>query len=127
MMASKAMLVGCSGLGVEVAKNCILAGLHSLVMVDPLMPTTYDLGGNFYLTPKDVTAASTSRAELCRPLLAELNPYVNVSVASDVKELTADQLLPVLDTGITCLVVTIPLPKDLSLVSRWGLISPYTK
>eukprot|EP00529_Nitzschia_sp_RCC80_P003907 CAMPEP_0113454200 /NCGR_PEP_ID=MMETSP0014_2-20120614/7742_1 /TAXON_ID=2857 /ORGANISM="Nitzschia sp." /LENGTH=1060 /DNA_ID=CAMNT_0000345601 /DNA_START=215 /DNA_END=3397 /DNA_ORIENTATION=+ /assembly_acc=CAM_ASM_000159 len=113
MMASKAMLVGCSGLGVEVAKNCILAGIHSLVMVDPLMPTTYDLGGNFYLTPKDVTAASTNRAELCRPLLAELNPYVNVSVASDVKELTADQLLPVLDTGITCLVVTIPLPKGL--------------
>lgn len=113
MMASKAMLVGCSGLGVEVAKNCILAGIHSLVMVDPLPPTTYDLGGNFYLSPKDVAAGTTSRADICRPLLAELNPYVNVSVASDVQELTAEQLLPLLDTGITCLVVTIPLAKDL--------------
>lgn len=113
MMASKAMLVGCSGLGVEVAKNCILAGIHSLVMVDPLMPTTYDLGGNFYLSPKDVADGTVSRADLCRPLLAELNPYVNVSVASGVKELTADQLLPVIDADITCLVVTIPLAKDL--------------
>lgn len=113
MMASKALLVGCSGLGVEVAKNCILAGIHSLVMVDPLHPTTYDLGGNFYLTPDDVAKGVASRAEICRPHLAELNPYVNVSVAAEVTELTAEQLLPLLDTGIACLVITIPLGKEL--------------
>jgi len=115
MMASKALLVGCSGLGAEVAKNCILAGIHSLVLVDPLPPTTYDVGGNFYLKPEDVLTEgnSISRAEICRPLLAELNPYVNVSVASDVTNLTEEQLIPLLDTGITCLVVTIPLGKEL--------------
>jgi len=112
MMASKALLVGCSGLGAEVAKNCILAGIHSLVIVDPLTPNTYDVGGNFYLKPEDV-GSGTSRAEICRPLLAELNPYVNVSVASDVTALTAEQLIPLLDTGITCLVVTIPLSREL--------------
>jgi len=114
MMASKALLIGCSGLGVEIAKNCILAGIHSLVMVDPLLPNTYDLGGNFYLKPQDVGAdGGISRAEICRPFLSDLNQYVNVSVASDVTALTAEQLIPLLDTGIACLVVTIPLPKEL--------------
>jgi len=112
MMASKAMVIGCSGLGAEIAKNCILAGIHSLVLVDPLPANTYDLGGNFYLKPKDV-ASGMSRAEICRPLLAELNPYVDVSVASDVNNLSAEELAPLLDTGVTCLVVTIPLSKDL--------------
>lgn len=114
MMTSNAVLVGCSGLGVEVAKNCILAGIHSLILVDPLPPNTFDLGGNFYLKPQDVvTEGGISRAEICRPLLSDLNQYVNVSVASDVTELTSEQLLPLLDKGVTSLVVTIPLPKEL--------------
>jgi len=110
MMASKALMVGCSGLGVEVAKNCILAGIHSIVIVDPLPANSYDLGGNFYLTADQL---GKPRADLCKDRLAELNPYVSVSVDSNVTELTAEQLLPALDTGISCLVVTIPLAKDL--------------
>mmetsp|Transcript_70685 Transcript_70685/g.106941 ORF Transcript_70685/g.106941 Transcript_70685/m.106941 type:complete len:1043 (-) Transcript_70685:78-3206(-) len=111
MMASKALIVGCSGLGVEIAKNCILAGLHSLVLADPVEPTSFDLGGNFYLKSPG-GGGGTGRAALCRDSLAELNPYVAVSVAPDVTELTAAQLEPLLDTGVTCLAVTIPLPKE---------------
>ena len=33
MMASKALIIGMSGLGAEVAKNCILAGISSLTLV----------------------------------------------------------------------------------------------
>lgn len=110
MMASKALVVGCSGLGVEVAKNCILAGLSALVIADPLPPTSFDLGGNFYLTPEDL-GSTKSRAELCREKLAELNPYVSVSVPPEVTALTAEQIAPLMDTGVTCLVVTVPLPK----------------
>jgi len=110
MMASKALMVGCSGLGVEVAKNCILAGIHSIVIVDPLPANSYDLGGNFYLSADQL---GKPRADLCKDKLAELNPYVKVEVDSNVTDLTAEQLLPVLDTGISCLVVTIPLAKDL--------------
>jgi ubiquitin-activating enzyme E1 len=110
MMASRAVMIGCSGLGVEIAKNCILAGLHSLVLVDPLPATSYDWGGNFYLPLDDTT---TPRAVLCEPFLAELNPYVHVSVAKTVTALTMDQLTPVLEEGgVTCVVVTIPLPKN---------------
>lgn len=108
MMASKALVVGCSGLGVEVAKNCILAGLQSVWLADPLPPTSYDLGGNFYLSPSDLTSAS-SRAALCKDKLAELNPYVHVSTA-DISSLQASQIEPLLDEGVTCLAVTIPLP-----------------
>ena len=111
MMASKALLIGCSGLGVEVAKNCILAGIHSLVLVDPLPANSYDLGGNFYLSADDL--GTKGRADLCRDKLAELNPYVSVSVDTSVSALTAEQLLPALDSGISVLVVTIPLAKEL--------------
>ena len=58
MMASKVVLVGLSGLGVETAKNCILAGVHELVLVDDHTPTYYDLGGNCYLQEKDVVGSS---------------------------------------------------------------------
>jgi len=107
MMASKALVVGLSGLGVEVAKNCILAGLQSVWLADPLSPTSFDLGGNFYLSAKDL-GGSKSRAELCRDPLAELNPYVNVSVAP-AASLTAKDLIPLMDEGVTCLAVTIPM------------------
>jgi ubiquitin-activating enzyme E1 len=106
MMASKALFVGMSGLGSEVAKNCILAGIHSLILCDPLPATSFDLGGNFYLPP-----GAPNRAAACKEALAQLNPYVHVSVSS-ATELVSEQLLPLVDGGVTCVVVTIPLPKE---------------
>lgn len=107
MMASTVLLVGVSGLGVEVAKNCILAGVHSLQLVDPTMPNYYDLGANFYLTEEQVAAGTSSRADLCKEQLATLNPYVQVS-AADIPDLSADSILPLID-GKSVVVVTIPL------------------
>ena len=104
MMASHALVVGCSGLGVEVAKNCVLAGLHTLTLCDPLPSTSFDQGGNFYLSQVGVP-----RAQACRPLLAELNQYVQVQVA-DVPDLSVDSLIPLL-ANVTVLVITIPLPQ----------------
>ena len=87
MMASHGVLIGVSGLGAEVAKNCILAGISSITLVDPCAPTAYDLGGNFYLTESDV-GDTKGRAELSREKLGELNQYVNVTVAEGVRSLT---------------------------------------
>ena len=39
MMASAGLVIGVSGLGVEIAKNCILAGIHSLTLCDPTPAT----------------------------------------------------------------------------------------
>ena len=81
MMASSALLFGLSGLGAEVAKNCILAGISSITLCDPNDPTSYDLGGNFYITPDHLSSGS-SRADISRNKLSELNQYVSVNVAS---------------------------------------------
>jgi len=107
MMASSAVLVGLSGLGVEVAKNVVLAGLHELTLVDPLPTTDYDLGANFYLNNNTTTA--TSRAEACKDALSELNPYVTVNT-EPVPDLSAASLVP-LASNTTVLVITLPLPE----------------
>lgn len=113
MMASTVLLVGCSGLGVEVAKNCILAGIHSLELADPTPPNYYDLGANFYLTQEQVAAAGTTsttgRAALCKEPLSQLNQYVQVS-AADISDLSAASILPLID-GKSVVVVTIPLAQ----------------
>jgi len=116
MMSSSVLLIGMSGLGAEVAKNCILAGLHTLVLLDPTPPNSFDLGGNFYLTEEHLSSSNKKgRAELCREKLAELNPYVNVSVADQVPALTEEFQHDILKlvSGTACVVVTVPLPTKL--------------
>ena len=109
MMASRALLIGLSGLGAEVAKNCILAGLSALTLCDCEPVNSFDLGGSFYLAEDQI--GQPNRAALVKDKLAELNPYVHVEVA-DVKDHTASSILPLL-SGMTCVVITIPLPKAL--------------
>jgi ubiquitin-activating enzyme E1 len=111
MMASNALLIGVSGLGVEVAKNCILAGIHSVTLADPETPDYYDLGANFYLSEQHVEKANQSRAAICKERLAALNPYVQVSDAG-IAALSAEAILPLID-GMSVVVVTIPLPAAL--------------
>lgn len=106
MMASAALVIGASGLGVEISKNCILAGIHSLTLCDPMPANWFDLGGNFYLSDASI---GKPRAEVCKDPLAQLNPYVNVRHAA-VPDLSIGSLAPLLD-GMTVVVVTIPLPK----------------
>lgn len=85
MQDSRVLIVGLDGLGVETAKNVILAGVKSVGLLDNT-PTSYaDLGSQFYLSEGDI---GKPRAEACASKLAELNPYVPVSVVTS--ELTAD-------------------------------------
>lgn len=49
------LLVGCRGLGVETAKNLILAGPASVTIYDPNFVTINDLSSNFYCREEDVT------------------------------------------------------------------------
>ena len=126
MMVSDVLVVGLSGLGVEVAKNIILAGVKSVTLYDPAPVSYNDLGGNFYFQEADVgkpraaTCASKVGCEqrggalssLLLPTtltctrththtqLAELNQYVPVKVV--------DTLSP---TGMSCCCVTMPMPS----------------
>jgi len=118
MMASHALLFGLSGLGVEVAKNCILAGISSITLCDPSPVNSFDLGGNFYLSETDLAPGDgkkNSRAKVSKENLSQLNQYVNVSVADNVPALTAaheDDILSLID-GASVVIVTIPLPQPL--------------
>lgn len=81
MAKSAVLIVGCDGLGVEIAKNIILAGVKSVAIYDPTPATFADLSSNFYLVEADVVSGR-SRAEACIEQLSSLNPYVSVSVHS---------------------------------------------
>ena len=78
LMKLKVLIIGCRGLGVETAKNLILAGPKSVTLYDPTTVAVGDLSANFYLKQADV--GNKSRAEATQPQLAELNPYVDVTV-----------------------------------------------
>ena len=98
MMVSDVLIVGLSGLGVEVAKNVILAGVKSVTLYDPEPVTAFDLGANFYLSEEDI---GLPRAARCVARLAELNQYVPVKVT--------DSLSP---EGMSCCCVTVPLSVE---------------
>ena len=68
-------------MGVEVAKNLILAGPKQVTIYDPSLVTIEDVGRNFYCRHEDV--GKKSRAEASLSQLKELNPNVNVSIATD--------------------------------------------
>ena len=42
------LIIGLRGLGVETAKNIILAGPHSVTIYDPEITKIQDLGNNFF-------------------------------------------------------------------------------
>lgn len=94
MQKSAVLIVGCDGLGVEIAKNVILAGVKSVAVYDPQPTSLADLSSNFYLTEAHV-ASKTPRSHACIDDLVSLNPYVTVSVydgAIDLNEPNRDIL-----------------------------------
>lgn len=77
MAVSSVLIVGLNGLGVEVAKNVILAGVKSVTLYDEKVCGWGDLSSQFYLHESNI---GQNRAAISAPKLAELNPYVHVSV-----------------------------------------------
>ncbi|XP_006459927.1 hypothetical protein AGABI2DRAFT_191711 [Agaricus bisporus var. bisporus H97] len=75
MAASNVLIVGLQGLGVEIAKNIILAGVKSVTLYDPEPVALQDLSSQFFLRQEDI---GKPRAAVTLPRLAELNAYVPV-------------------------------------------------
>lgn len=71
------LLIGMRALANEIAKNLVLAGIHSLTIVDHELITANDLGAQFFIYESDV---GTNRAEAAAPQLRKLNPRVMVVV-----------------------------------------------
>lgn len=85
MATSSILISGANGLGVEIAKNVILAGVRSVTIHDTAKVSLQDLSAQFYLGEQDV---GRNRAESCRDKLQELN--TSVAVHSATGELTDD-------------------------------------
>lgn len=80
---------GLRGLGIETAKNIILAGPKRVVIYDPTITSIRDLGSNFYL--KDTDVGKVRRDEASLALLKELNPRVDVEIATFCPEKNIDE------------------------------------
>ncbi|KAH8830216.1 ubiquitin activating enzyme [Flagelloscypha sp. PMI_526] len=91
MAASNILIVGLKGLGAEIAKDIVLAGVKSVALYDPDPVTLQDLGSQFFLRPDDI---GKPRAEASLVPIAELNSYVPVRVlpGEPGKEITVDQI-----------------------------------
>ncbi|XP_057309540.1 ubiquitin-like modifier-activating enzyme 6 isoform X2 [Hydractinia symbiolongicarpus] len=98
------LIVGLGGVGVEVAKNVILAGVKSVSLFDNNAVKLEDLGTQFFLRQEDISNNLT-RAVACCKRLHELNPYVNIDV---VESLDNIEIL----TKYQCVVVTEMLFED---------------
>ena len=72
------LIIGLRGLGIETAKNIILAGPKEVSISDKNICNINDLGSNFYLNENDVN--KNTREISCINKLKKLNPYVNVNI-----------------------------------------------
>lgn len=73
MAASDVLISGIGGLGVEIAKNVILAGVKSVTLHDQQNSSLKDLSSQFYLSESTI---GQNRAEASCAHLSELNQYV---------------------------------------------------
>ena len=78
LIQMKVLISGMKGLGVETAKNLILAGPGKVTIHDDHVVERKDLGANFYLTEEHVGTTSRARASLEQ--LQALNNYVRVDM-----------------------------------------------
>lgn len=89
MAQSAVFLSGMGALGVEIAKNIVLAGVKAVTLHDCKQCEVWDLGTNFFIREEDVHSQK-KRVEAVHSRVAELNPYVQVSVSTDVLDESTD-------------------------------------
>jgi ubiquitin-activating enzyme E1 len=77
MQNSNVLIIGLKGLGLEIAKNVILAGVKSVTVWDPASAEISDLSTQYYLTESDV---GRRRDESSLGQLSDLNTYVPVRI-----------------------------------------------
>eukprot|EP01130_Rhizamoeba_saxonica_P004394 TRINITY_DN1799_c0_g2_i1.p1 TRINITY_DN1799_c0_g2~~TRINITY_DN1799_c0_g2_i1.p1 ORF type:complete len:1098 (-),score=300.95 TRINITY_DN1799_c0_g2_i1:28-3321(-) len=69
------LILGLKGVGIETAKNVVLAGPRKVTICDTNEIKAQDLGSNFYCKPDDI---GKRRSLVCLDPLSKLNPFVEV-------------------------------------------------
>lgn len=75
-------IYGMRGLGIEIAKNIILAGPKKVTIYDSNICKISDLTSNFYITKNDVEN-NTRRDDASIKKLSLLNPFVEIEIMKD--------------------------------------------
>lgn len=75
------LLIGLKGLGAEIAKNLVLAGVGTLTILDHEPVADHDLGTQFFVSQEQI---GLNRAEAAQPEIQKLNPRVNLFVDPDI-------------------------------------------
>lgn len=75
LRSANVLLIGMKGLGAEIAKNLVLAGIGILTILDHETVTEEDLGTQFFLTDAQI---GQNRAAAALPELQKLNPRVEI-------------------------------------------------
>ncbi|KAH8025034.1 hypothetical protein HPB51_002930 [Rhipicephalus microplus] len=76
MAQSDVLISGMGGLGIEIAKNIVLAGVRSVTIHDEAACTAADLSSQYFLSEDSV---GQNRASASETSLAQLNQYVQVT------------------------------------------------
>lgn len=93
---SRILISGLGPLGIEIAKNIILAGCKELILFDGINPIIDEMSGQFFISEKEVHEYdyTKTRAHYSRDKLQQLNFYVKVTVletGTDLKTYLASQ------------------------------------
>lgn len=114
-------MLNIGGLGVEIAKNIVLAGVQSFTFIDTKCCELNDLGCQFYITDNDVKNKIT-RANASIEQLRKLNPYVNIDLINkNLEELSDPELenfLTTFDTVILTEIENLDLAKKINTLCR---------
>jgi ubiquitin-activating enzyme E1 len=80
LASANVLIMGLNGLGVETAKNIILAGVKGVTLHDNTLASYEDLSSQFYLDESDI---GKPRSQSSFKKLSELNPYVTINIVYD--------------------------------------------
>jgi ubiquitin-activating enzyme E1 len=98
LIQMKVFIYGMRGLGIEVAKNIVLAGPKHVTLLDSNLVSLNDLGSNFYLAEEHIGNQRRDKASLNK--LTELNPYVNVDILESLELLNVSNFNVVVFTEV---------------------------
>ncbi|XP_029335112.1 SUMO-activating enzyme subunit 1 [Mus caroli] len=100
LRASRVLIVGMKGLGAEIAKNLILAGVKGLTMLDHEQVSPEDPGAQFLIQTGSV---GRNRAEASLERAQNLNPMVDVKVDTEDVEKKPESFFTKFDATRLCL------------------------
>ena len=115
----RVLVTGMNGLGIETAKNLILAGPKAVTLWDPTKTSEADYEFNYYLRPEHVDK-ELNRAESVAKPMAELNSYVDVNVLDlpNFDDISDPKILDSFDLVIVCDLYPLHKVKKLNQVLR---------